>query len=296
MPGPKFDVVVCGSLHLDIMVHGPHLPRPDETVIGTAWGRTCGGKGGNQAVHAARQGARTAFIGRVGDDEFGSRLLANLDAANVDRTSVAVDDKVGSGMSVAIVDADGDYGAVIVSGANLAIDPAGIGPSFVHLGGARVLLLQNEVPHAVNVSAAQAARRAGATVVFNAAPARSSGDDLLGLVDVLVVNRVEAEMLAGVPVSDRASARAALNTLGAAQRTVVVTLGSGGLVVAAPGQAPVELEAMPVNVVSTHGAGDCFLGALASRLADGDAVIDACRFANEAAGIFVSTALTKSER
>jgi ribokinase len=296
MPGPKFDVIVCGSLHLDIMVHGPHLPRRDETVIGTAWGRTCGGKGGNQAVHAARQGARTAFIGRVGDDEFGSRLLANLDAANVDRTSVAVDDKVGSGMSVAIVDANGDYGAVIVSGANLAIDLAGIGPSFDRLGGARVLLLQNEVPHAVNVTVAQAARQAGATVVFNAAPARSSGDDLLALVDVLVVNRVEAEMLTGVPVSDRASARAALNTLGAAQRTVVVTLGSGGLVVAGPGQAPVELEAMPVKVVSTHGAGDCFLGALASRLANGDAVVDACRFANRVAGIFVSTAATKSER
>jgi len=296
MPAPKFDVIVCGSLHLDIMVHGPHLPRLDETVVGSAWGRTCGGKGGNQAVQAARQGARTAFIGRVGDDEFGSRLLAHLDAASVDRTSVAVDDKVGSGMSVAIVDANGDYGAVIVSGANLAIDPAGIGPSFDRLGGARVLLLQNEVPHAVNVAVAQAARQTGATVVFNAAPVRSCGDDLLALVDVLVVNRVEAEMLAGVPVSDRASARAALDTLGAAQRTVVVTLGSGGLVVAAPEQAPVELEAMPVNVVSTHGAGDCFLGALASRLAGGVSVIDACRFANKAAGMFVSTAVRTFER
>jgi ribokinase len=193
-------------------------------------------------------------------------------------------------MSVAIVDANGDYGAVIVSGANLAIDSAGIGPSLDRLGGARVLLLQNEVPHAVNVAMAKAARRAGTTVVFNAAPARSSGDDLLALVDVLVVNRVEAEMLAGVRVSDRASARAALNTLGAAQRTVVVTLGSGGLVVAAPEQAPVELEAMAVKVVSTHGAGDCFVGTLASRLANGDAVIEACRFANSVAGIFVSTA------
>jgi ribokinase len=296
MPGPNFDVIVCGSLHLDIMVHGPHLPRPDETVVGTAWGRTCGGKGGNQAVQAARLGARTAFIGRVGDDEFGSRLLANLDAAKVDRTNVAVDDKIGSGMSVAIVDANGDYGAVIVSGANLAIDPAGIGASFDRLGGARVLLLQNEVPQAVNLAAAKAARQAGATVVFNAAPARSSGDDLLALVEVLVVNRVEAEMLGGVPVFDRSSARAALNTLGATQRTVVVTLGSGGLVVAAPGQVPVELEAMSVSAVSTHGAGDCFLGALASRLADGASVVDACRFANRVAGIFVSTAATTSER
>jgi ribokinase len=295
MSGPKFDVIVCGSLHLDILVHGPHLPRADETVVGTSWFSTCGGKGGNQAVQAARQGARTAFIGRVGDDEFGGRLLANLDAASVVRTSVAVDDKVGSGMSVAIVDTNGDYGAVIVSGANLAIDPAGIGVSWDRLGGARVLVLQNEVPHAVNVAVARAARETGTTIVFNAAPARPGGDDLLALVDVLVVNRVEAEMLAGVPVSDHASARAALDTLGAAQRTVVVTLGSGGMVVAAPKQTPVELDAVPVKAVSTHGAGDCFLGTLASRLADGDAVIDACRFANEAAGIFVSTAVTKPE-
>ena len=288
MSKPSFDVIVCGSLHLDIMVHGPHLPHLDETVVGTAWGRACGGKGGNQAVQAARQGARTAFIGRIGDDEFGTRLTANLAAAGVDHSCVSVDAAAGSGMSVAIVDANGDYGAVIVSGANLAIDPGTVGANWNRLGGARVLVLQNEISHAVNVAAAQAARAAGAKVVFNAAPARPSGDDLLELVDVLVVNRVEAEMLSGFPVSDRASARTALGPLSATARAVVVTLGSGGLVVIAEDQVPVEIEARPVTVVSSHGAGDCFLGAFASRLAAGDAVPEACRFANEVAGAFVS--------
>lgn len=289
MPEARFDVIVCGSLHLDVMVHAPDLPRLDETMVGTRWERRCGGKGGNQAVQAARHGARTAFVGRVGADEFGARLMANLKAAAVDHSHVATDSATGSGMSVAIVDSNGDYGAVIVSGANLAIEPAAVATSWDSLGGARVLVLQNEVHHHVNVAAAQVARKAGAKVVFNAAPARPGGHDLLDCVDVLVVNRVEAEMLSGLACPDRASARRALQALGVERRTVVVTLGGNGLIVAGPGQPAVEIAALPVEVVSTHGAGDCFVGALAKQLAEGAGVADACHFANEAAGTFVST-------
>jgi ribokinase len=288
MPEPKFDVAVCGSLHLDIMVHAPHLPRRDETAVGQSWAEACGGKGGNQAVQAARLGARTAMIGRVGKDDFGTRLTANLDAAGIDRTAVDLDPQAGSGMSVAIVDASGDYGAVIVSGANLAIEPQAVAGAWERLGGARVLLLQNEIPHAVNVAAAQAARCGGATVVLNAAPARDSGPDLLDLVDVLVINRVEAEMLSATRVTDRRSAIAALPALGSARRGVIVTLGGDGLVVAPAGAPPCEIAAHPVAVVSTHGAGDCFVGALAFRLAAGDGLVDACRFANLEAGAFVA--------
>ncbi len=123
MSMPAFDVIVCGSLHLDIMVYSPSLPRPDETVPGTRWGQQCGGKGGNQAVMSARAGARTAMIGRIGADDFGTRLIENLKAAGVDASAVLVDPTEGSGMSAAIVLDDGDYGAVIVSGANLHIPP-----------------------------------------------------------------------------------------------------------------------------------------------------------------------------
>jgi ribokinase len=288
MPELRFDVIVCGSLHLDIMVHAPYLPRRDETAVGQSWGQVCGGKGGNQAVQASRLGARTAMIGRVGTDAFGARLISNLDSKGVDRSGVDADPQAGSGMSVAIVDANGDYSAVIVSGANLAIDPQMLAATWERLGGARVLVLQNEIPHAVNVAAAEIARRAGATVVFNAAPARDSSSDLLELVDVLVVNRVEAEMISGVQVPDRSSAIAALPALGAGHRTVVITLGSDGLVVAPAGAAPCEIAARQVAVVSTHGAGDCFVGALACRLAAGDDRVAACHFANAAAGEFVA--------
>ncbi len=285
---PAFDVIVCGSLHLDIVVRSPAIPRLDETTVGTGWDQVCGGKGGNQAVQAARGGARTAMIGRIGDDDFGRRLIANLVTAGVDIAGVPTDVSVGSGMSIAILKPDGDYGAVIVSGSNLAIPPASIGPEWAALGGAKVLVLQNEVPHAVNVAAAGAARDHGVIVVFNAAPARASGDDLLAAVDVLVVNRVEAEMLAGRPVHDRASAIAALSDLGTDRRSVVVTLGGAGLVVAPRGGAPVEIAAVPITVVSTHGAGDCFVGTLAARLAAGADLVDACRAANAAAAAFVS--------
>lgn len=296
LPQPEFDVIVCGSLHLDVIVKAPHLPRNDETVVGRSWDQVCGGKGGNQAVQASRLGARTAMIGCVGRDDFGTRLLAHLDRAGVDRSAIEVDGEAGSGMSVAIIDAKGDYGAVIVSGSNLAIAPAGIAASWQRLGGGRVLLLQNEVPHAVNVAAAGVARAAGAMVMLNAAPARASTADLLDLVDVLVVNRVEAEMISGLPVRDRAGAMAALPALGSERRTVIVTLGGDGLVVAAPGTAPCEIAAAKVTVVSTHGAGDCFLGALAFRLAKGDAMIAACRFANAKAGDFVAGDFVAAKR
>jgi ribokinase len=288
MPDPAFDVLVCGSLHLDIVVHAPHLPRLDETVTGRSWEQVCGGKGGNQAVQAARFGARTAMIGRVGRDDFGTRLLAHLVRAGVDASAVETDASAGSGMSVATIDANGDYGAVIVSGSNLAIPPAEIPAHWRRLGGARLLVLQNEVPHAVNVAAAVAAHAAGVRVLLNAAPARNLGDDLIDRVDILVVNRVEAEMLAGRAVPDRAAALAVLPALGADRRTVIVTLGAGGLVVAVPGAAPVGIEAVPVTAVSTHGAGDCFVGALASRLAKADVMVEACRFANAKAADFVA--------
>jgi ribokinase len=281
-----FDVIVCGSLHLDIVVRGPALPRLDETVVGSAWSQVCGGKGGNQAVQSAAAGARTAMIGRIGDDEFGGTLLANLKCSNVDHAQVLTDAKTGSGMSVAILQDDGDYGAVIVSGSNLKIDPTSLARQWQALGGAKILVLQNEVPHAVNVAAARAAHAAGTKVVFNAAPARDVGDDLLNLVDVLIVNRVEAEAMFGTAVTDRASASDVLRKRPGG-KVVVITLGGRGLVVR-QGSDVVEIEPMAVKVTSTHGAGDCFVGTLAAQLASGQTLIESCRTANQRAAEYVS--------
>ena len=288
MPGPPFDVIVCGSLHLDIMVYAPTLPRPDETTVGSRWEMRCGGKGGNQAVMASRAGARVAMIGRVGPDDFGVRLRANLADASVDARAVLVDESIGSGMSTAIVRDDGDYGAVIVSGSNLRIAPTVAARQWKDLGGAKALILQNEIPEPVNLAVAEAAHADGALVIMNAAPARCMAPALRELIDVLVVNRVEAEMLTGEVVRDAPGAVAALAKLGAPSQSVIVTLGGEGLVVRPGDSAPSTIAPKRVKVVSSHGAGDCFVGALAARLAQGASLMQAAEFANAAAASHVS--------
>jgi ribokinase len=271
-------VLVCGSLHLDVVVTAPHLPRLDETVAGQGVRYPFGGKGGNQALAAARLGARVAMAGRIGSDAFGRTLLDTLTEARID-TTLLQRDPGPSGMSVAIEDASGSYGAVIVSAANLNLDPdrIEIAPGTSHV------LLQNEVPEDVNLAVAAKARAAGARVVLNAAPARPFTTRLLSLTDLLVVNRIEAEDLAG-PVAPEDAARS-LATRGPA--AVIVTLGAGGLVLWADGMLH-RAPAHPVDVVSTHGAGDAFLGALAAELSRGAALPAAARYGQAAAALHVS--------
>jgi ribokinase len=280
-------VIVCGSLHLDIVVTAPSLPRADETVVGRGWAQVCGGKGGNQAVQAARAGAHVAMISRVGDDAFGRTLRANLEQAGVDHSAVMTDKVAGSGMSVAILREDGDYGAVIVSGANLTINVAEVPRQIAASPSVRVLILQNEIPHAVNVAAARAARQAGVMVILNAAPMRDMGDDLLSHVNVLVLNRVEAAEFLHAPMGDRPAAERALAKHDCGNMVIIVTLGGDGLV-GATARGLFALEAVPVTVTSTHGAGDCFVGSLAAELAKGADIEQACRIANHRAAEFVS--------
>lgn len=283
-----FDVVVCGSLHLDIVVQSPRLPVLDETVAGTAWAFACGGKGRNQAVQAAAAGARVAMLGRVGADDFGAKLLSSLDQARVDRRGVDTDPALGSGMSIATMTPQGDYAAVIVPGANLAIDPDAIAGQIGSFGPVAWLILQNEIPEPVNVAAARAVRQAGGRVILNAAPARLPGTELETLVDILVVNRVEAAQLSGVIIERHGDAAAAAESLSRPGRAVVVTLGADGLILLPPGEMPVVIAVEPATVVTTHGAGDCFVGTLASQLASGACLQAACRTANTAAARFVS--------
>lgn len=278
------DVAVAGSLHLDIMVDAPRLPSLDETLMGSSWHYKCGGKGGNQAMAAARFGARTAFGGQIGEDDFGHRLRENLTAAGIDISCLGVDPQIGSGMSVAITESSGEYGAVVVSGANLSIDPQAIAMGWSTLWDCKVLLLQNEVPEAVNLMAAAEARKRGALVLLNAAPARRMADQMLGLVDVLIVNRVEATMLTG-----KSDAETALRSLHRETRDVVLTLGGDGLLLMTRDGSFTAQSALKVEMLSAHGAGDCFCGALAARLAQGDTLVRASDYARIAAARFVST-------
>src|SRR3979490_1792054 len=199
--GTSAQVVVLGSLHLDILVHATDRPRKGETLPGSAWGYKAGGKGGNQAVAAAHLGARASMIGTVGNEDSGKQLISHLRDAGVDAKHVRTDSEAGSGMSVAIIDAEGDYGAVIVSGANLRLSNKDLEEARVVIRNAQVLVLQNEVLESINVAAAQLAKDDRIRVILNAAPARPLKPELAAHVDVLVVNAVEAEMICGVAVT-----------------------------------------------------------------------------------------------
>ncbi len=281
-------VVVVGSLHYDIIVDAPDRPRKGETVTGYAWRPKFGGKGGNQAVAAAKAGAEVRMAGAVGADEFGRFLLDGLSAGGVDASRVARLPEAGSGMSVAIADASGDYGAVIVSGTNLLVDPAALAePSLWQ--GASALILQNEMPEATNLAAARAARAVGATVCLNAAPYRPLSAELAQLIDVLVVNAIEAEQLGGLVVTDLASAAVSAELLAGQYPAVVVTAGGDGVAGLRCGEEAVVLPALPVTLVSTHGAGDAFVGALVTAVAAAHPFAECLSSANAAAAIHVST-------
>ena len=257
-------VVVVGSLHYDIVVDAPDRPRKGETVAGYRWRPKFGGKGGNQAIAAACAGAVSRMVGAVGGDDFGAYLLNGLDAARVDRSHVAVLADAASGMSVAISDDEGDYGAVIVSGSNLRIPDRGLTDDDLWRD-ARVLVLQNETLDATNVAAARRAHAAGAIVCLNAAPARPLSPELDDLVDILIVNGVEAEMLSGIVVESLEDGLRAAVALQRDGRDVVVTAGGAG-VAACIGGRTVSVAALPVVVVSTHGAGDEFVGVFAATV------------------------------
>ena len=284
-----FDVVVLGSLHLDIVVSAPDRPRRGETVAGHAWSLKPGGKGGNQAVEAACAGARTAMIGAIGGDEFGRAVLQNLRTFAVDTTHVGVRPDAGSGMSVAIVDAGGDYGAVIVSGANLLLSAAEVDAADRLFHAAGWLILQQEVPDAANIAAAAKARQQGVRTILNAAPARPFPPPLRGFVDLLIVNEIEAEAMAAVGVDSLATAMAAARRLLDFADAAIVTAGGAGAALASRNGAAVEIPGHSVDLVSTHGAGDCFIGVLAARLARGDGLEPAARYANAAAALRVAS-------
>jgi ribokinase len=279
-------VLTVGSLHYDIMVETDHLPRRDETAIGSRWYPKFGGKGGNQAAAVARAGGGSRMVGAIGDDAFGQFLSGTLRDRGVDARFVATLPGVGSGMSVALQDRAGDYAATIVSGANLHIDPQTLDDPAVWAD-VTLLILQNEIPEAVNLAAARQARLRGLPTLLNAAPYRPLPADLAALIDVLIVNAVEAEMMGTAPVTDLPSAAAAAQALSARFAAVVVTAGGQGLAFCQSGQS-VTIPAEPVPVVSTHGAGDAFVGMLAAQMAQGQGLDTACRAASHAAARHVA--------
>lgn len=261
---------------MDLVGRVPHLPVAGETVLGTAFARHHGGKGGNQAVAAARLGAPVSFFGAVGSDPFGDELLAGLSGEGIDTRGV-VRAGAASGCALISVDSHGGNAISVLPGANLQAPlPPAVWP--VDL---RWLLLQLEVPVPTTLAWARAARAAGTHVLLNAAPMVSLPPELLALVDTLIVNQIELKALVGTH-DDVGSALQAAVALG--PQRVVATLGAQGCV-AWDGRALHREAARPVWMVDSTGAGDTFVGALACGLWEGRDFPDALMRANVAAAL-----------
>jgi ribokinase len=258
----KIEIVVVGSYNHDVSLFVARLPAPGETCLSTGRLESPGGKGSNQAIQAARAGARTAMVAAIGRDRAGDEALALWAAHGIDTTGVARLADVGTGMAAILVDASAENVIVVDSGANARLAPAHIEAASALIGESRLVLAQLESPQAATILAFELARAAGAHTLLNAAPAPERLDPaLLALTDILVVNEGEGRTISG---HDRAAAIGEV-LLQRVARGVVVTLGARGAMMFEHRRPPNAIAPPSVDVVDTTGAGDAFTGAFAAR-------------------------------
>ncbi len=275
-------ILVFGSLNVDLVVRVKSLPRPGETVLGPSYDVVAGGKGANQALAAARAGAKTAMVGAVGSDDFATTALAELSAAGVDLTGVA---RRGprTGAAFITVDRQGENEIVVASGANLKTRQTQVAEAA--LGPGTLVVLQMEVPPAENWALARRARARGARVMLNVAPARPLPAEALAALDWLVANEIEIGTIAAAAGHGREDPRAAGAALAAATGiAVVVTLGAEGAVAFAGGEGW-TIGTLPITPVDSTGAGDAFVGVLAAALDAGADLPAALRRASVAGAL-----------
>ncbi len=261
-------VLVFGSINVDLIARVAHLPRPGETVSGTAFAIAPGGKGANQALAARRAGADVALHGAMGDDAFAATALAGLAAAGVDLGGVIRVDAP-TGVALINVDAHGENAITVVAGANGRVRAAQVADAALHPD--VTLLLQLEVPPGESEILARRARARGARVVLNGAPASPLPDSLLACVDVFVVNEGEAAFYAGAATEPARFSARWKERFGLA---TVLTLGPHGAQ-GFDGDRLVHVPSSVVEVVDSTGAGDAFVGALAAALDRGAGLADA---------------------
>jgi ribokinase len=279
-------VFVAGSINMDVVATAGRHPKVGETVAGNAVNYFPGGKGANQAVASARLGAPTTLIGRLGNDAFGHQLRTFLAAQAVDLAHVRDAAEAHTGTAIITV-ADADNTIVVVPGANARVSPEDV--SAVTFSKGDVAISQFEIPPAAIDAFFQRARAAGATTILNPAPAIPFEKGLLDLVDILILNETELGFLTGMELRDGDDAARFVEAASALQgggRIICVTLGKRGALALIDGQVSM-IAGRTVKAVDTTGAGDCFVGALASQLAGGSAIRNALNFANAAASICV---------
>jgi ribokinase len=280
-------VLVIGSLNMDLVARCQRLPAKGQTIFGDDFFTAAGGKGANQAVAAARLGARVAMAGCVGDDEFGRTLIAGLNEAGINTETIVRVDRP-TGTALITIDADGANTIVVISGANASCDMALVDRAMARLGGPGVLLLQHEIPPEATAHAIRVGHRSGWFVILNPAPAAPLAMELLPLIDIIAPNETEAAAITGLRVSSRADALAAARHLVAqGARGVLITLGGDGALYCDQ-TCCLHCPAVAVQAVDTTAAGDAYIGALGAALAEGRELPESLGFAAAAAALSVT--------
>ncbi len=283
-------IVVVGSLNMDLVVRTPRLPRPGETIIGREFITAPGGKGANQAVAAAKLGATVSMVGRLGADDFGRVLRENLRAAGANDAHVLTEDSTATGIAMIEVEDSSQNTVVVAPGANAHVTRADVDRARSTITAAQAVIAQLEVPLDTVRYAITLAHEVNVLTVLNPAPAQTLPTELLSLVDLLVPNETEASLLTGIEVKDEASAEQAARQLyerGA--RVIVITLGERGAL-ALDEQGLRRVPPFRVKAIDTTAAGDAFVAALAVARAAGRDLDTALREAS-AAGALAATKL-----
>ncbi|WP_248927047.1 ribokinase [Paenibacillus hamazuiensis] len=280
-------IVIIGSINMDVINRVKKHPVPGETIKSFSTAYMPGGKGANQAVAAARSGARVAMAGAVGSDAFASELVASLRASGVD-TGFVLRKEGTSGLAFITVDESGENNIILAEGANGALTPEDLAPVWERPE-LLAILLQNEIPWETNREAMHKAKERGVRVIFNPAPAMSLPADMLPYIGTLVLNQSEAEQVTGLRAErpDEAE-RAAEQLIASGVGEVIITLGAEGSLYMNKQGERIFTPAFRVQAVDTTAAGDTFIGAFAASLAAGKAVRDALVFASAAAALTVT--------
>lgn len=258
-----FDVVVVGSANLDLVAQLDRLPLPGETLRASSYAEYAGGKGLNQAVACARMGARTAFVGCLGNDDAGEFLRTVLESEGIDTTHVRTIEAP-TGRALINVDAHGENAIVVISGANAMVGSEG---ALFEIPAGKIVLAQLEVPQTVIATAFTHARRQGSQTVLNPAPAAQLSAELLSTTDVIVPNETESLAIGGTDA-----------LLEAGVPTIVMTQGEYGVDIVTASDTR-HIAPFTVTPIDTVGAGDAFIGAMCAELARGETLFDACQTA-----------------
>lgn len=282
-------VVVVGSSNTDLTVQVPRIPRPGETVLGGRFYMVGGGKGANQAVAAVRVGAAVALIGRTGEDEFGRAAHERLETEGIDTTYLSSSEETASGVALIVVDGEGENAISVAPGANGELAPEDVEEAEPAIAVADVLVAQLEIPLETVERAFELAGRHAVTTILDPAPAQELPKDLLRRVSVITPNEMEAEALTGFSTgTSEGVPHAAERLLELGVETALVTLGPAGSYVAADDER-FHVPGLEVEAVDSTAAGDVFVGALATALADGWGLRRSVDFANVAAALSVRT-------